>query len=109
MGFAAPGDHLINRVPCLERVVVNAITITDGTNPVFLGLLGALGRQESCLASKVRASAPRAGKSSRNVALHGQQHCTISLIYDLPFRGFVVCLFVCLFSSSGKYCTGSLC
>lgn len=46
MGFAATGDHLINRVPRLERVVANAITIIDGTNPVFLGLLGALGRQK---------------------------------------------------------------
>lgn len=49
MGFAATGDHLINRVPWLESVVVNAITIIDGTKPVFLGLLGALGRQKCVL------------------------------------------------------------
>lgn len=46
MGFAATGDHLMNRVPWLERVVGGAIAIIDGTNPVFLGLLGALGRQK---------------------------------------------------------------
>lgn len=46
MGFAATGDRMINRVPWLARVGVNAITITDGTNPVCLGLLGALGRQK---------------------------------------------------------------
>lgn len=46
MGFATTGNHLINRVPWLERVLVNAITITDGTNPIFLRLLGELGRQK---------------------------------------------------------------
>lgn len=46
MGFAATGDHLMNRVPWLERVLVRDIAIIDGTNPVFLGLLGAVGRQK---------------------------------------------------------------
>ncbi|KAK2524206.1 hypothetical protein Q9966_011809 [Columba livia] len=40
------GDHLMNRVPWLERVLVRDIAIIDGTNPVFLGLLGAVGRQK---------------------------------------------------------------
>ena len=46
MGFAATGDHLMNRVPWLENIVVTAITLIDGTNPIFLGLLGVLGKQK---------------------------------------------------------------
>lgn len=53
-GFAATGDHLINRVPWQERVVIDAITIIDGTSPLFLGLLVCWeGKNESCLVNKV--------------------------------------------------------
>lgn len=46
MGFAGAGDHLTNSATWLGKVVVNTITIIDGTSPVFLGLLSALGMQK---------------------------------------------------------------
>lgn len=46
MGFSGAGDHLTNSATCLGTVVVSMITIIDGTSPVFLGHLGALGMQK---------------------------------------------------------------